>query len=252
MTYDFFMKTFKLTLEYDGTDFSGWQIQAKGERTVQGELEAALSRIFKKRVTICGSGRTDSGVHARGQVAHFRTETDMPPAEIRSALNYNLPRDIAICKVAAIRDTFHAQMDAKEKTYSYTVLNRSVASAIDRRTSCFFPRRLDLALMKKEARNLVGKRDFSSFANVDRSRTCDAVRTIRRLDIIKKGDYIVFRVTGDGFLYKMVRNIVGTLLEVGSGRFPSGSIKRMLKSRDRRKAGVAAPPQGLCLEKVRY
>ena len=246
------LKTFKLTIEYDGTDFNGWQVQTNAKRTIQGELETVLSRIFKKRVVLMGSGRTDSGVHAKGQVAHFRAVTDMPCDEIQRALNYNLPQDIVILKVQKVHKDFHAQMDAKWKTYSYTILNRPFRSALERRRCCFFSKKIDLSLMKKEARALLGRRDFKTFANVDPSRTCDAIRTIRSLDVKKKGDYLVLTVEANGFLYKMVRNIVGTLLEVGSGRFPPGSVKKMLKSRDRRAAGVAAPPQGLCLEEVMY
>lgn len=247
------MKTFKLTIEYDGTDFNGWQIQANAQRTVQGEIEAVLSRIFKKkRVAVIGSGRTDSKVHARGQVGHFRVDTDMPPGELMLALNYNLPRDIVVVEVEEVVNNFHAQLGAKWKTYSYTVLNRRFSSALERHRCFFFPRKLNLGLMRKEAMELLGRKDFRSFANIDRSRTGHAVRTIRKLDIRKKGDYIVFTVEADGFLYKMVRNIVGTLLEIGSGRYPRGSIKSMLKSHDRRAAGVAADPRGLCLEKVEY
>jgi tRNA pseudouridine38-40 synthase len=246
------MHTFKLTIEYDGTGFCGWQVQGKGERTVQGEIEAVLSKIFKKRVVLMGSGRTDSGVHARGQVAHFRVKTDMPGWEIQRALNYNLPPDIVILKAEEASERFHAQFKAKWKTYTYTVLNRQHPTALDRRNCYFYPRKLNLSLMKKEARGLIGRKDFSTFANVDRSRTCGAVRTIRKLDIFRKGAVITVTIEANGFLYKMVRNIVGTLLEVASGRFPPGSIKAMLKKKDRRAAGLAVPPQGLCLEKVTY
>jgi tRNA pseudouridine38-40 synthase len=247
------MKTFKLTLEYDGSDFNGWQVQAGGQRTVQGEIEAVLSRMFKvDRLVVIGSGRTDTGVHARGQVAHFRVVTDMPADEIMRALNYNLPRDIVVVKAEEVPRKFHAQRSAQSKVYTYTVLNRSYASALDRKRCCFFPRKLDVRLMRQEARAFVGRKDFSSFANIDRSRTCGAVRTIRRLEIKKSGDFIRITVESDGFLYKMVRNIVGTLLGVGSGRFPAGSVAAMLKSKDRRAAGVAAVPQGLCLEEVKY
>jgi tRNA pseudouridine38-40 synthase len=247
------MKTFKLTLEYDGTGFNGWQVQAGDQRTVQGEIEAVLSKIFKvDRMVVIGSGRTDTGVHARGQVAHFRVVTDMPADEIMRALNYNLPRDIVVVKAEEVARKFHAQRSAKSKVYVYTVLNRSYASALERNRSCFYPRKLNLKRMRDEAKSFVGTKDFSSFANIDRSRTCDAVRTIARLEIKKCGDYIRFTIESDGFLYKMVRNIVGTLLEVGSGRFPAGSIEKMIKSEDRKSAGLAAAPQGLCLEEVKY
>jgi tRNA pseudouridine38-40 synthase len=203
-------------------------------------------------MVVIGSGRTDTGVHARGQVAHFRAVTPMPADEIMRALNYNLPRDIVVVKAEEVPRKFHAQRSAKSKVYTYTVLNRAYASALERKRSLFFPRKLNMALMRREARAFVGKKDFRSFANVDPSRKGGTVRTIRRLDIKKTGDVIRITVESDGFLYKMVRNIVGTLLGVGSGRFPSGSINKMLKSQDRRAAGLAAAPQGLCLEQVKY
>ncbi len=246
-------RTFKLTLEYDGTDFNGWQLQCNVQRTIQGEVEKALSKIFKKpRIPLIGSGRTDAGVHARGQVAHFRIETSMPSDEIMRALNHNLPRDIIVVKSEEVSPKFHAQLSAKSKVYSYTILNRSFASALERNRVCFYPRQLNIKLLKEEAKSFVGKKDFSSFANVDASRTCDAIRTIKRLDVKKTGAFIRITIESDGFLYKMVRNIVGTLLEVSAGRFPAGSVKKMLKSKDRRAAGVAAVPQGLCLEEVKY
>lgn len=247
------MKTFKLTIEYDGTDFNGWQLQANARRTVQGELEKALSKIFKQdRIPCIGSGRTDSGVHARGQVAHFRADTDMPPDELMRALNHNIPRDMVIADVCLAPAKFHAQHSARSKVYSYTILNRPYASALERHRCCYFARKINMRLMREEARGYVGKKDFSSFANVDRSRTCDAVRTVKRFQVTKSGDMIRIVVEADGFLYKMVRNMVGTLLEVASGRFPPGSIRRMLRHRDRRAAGLAAPAQGLCLEEVKY
>jgi len=246
------VRTFKLTIEYDGTDFNGWQLQSNANRTVQGELEAVLLKLFKKRVPVIGSGRTDSGVHARGQVAHFRADTSLECDAIQRAFNYNLPYDVTVVLVEEEDDRFHAQHSAKRKTYSYTVLNREYPSALERKRCLFFPRKLNVALMKREAASLVGKMDFSSFANVNLSRKGDAVRSIYRLDIRKCGDFLVFVVEADGFLYKMVRNIVGTLLDVGSGRFPSGSAKNILRARDRRSAGVAAVPQGLCLEEVKY
>lgn len=246
------MRTFKLILEYDGSDFSGWQVQLNAQRTVQGEIEAVLLKIFKKHTVLVGSGRTDRGVHAKGQVAHFRADTDMPCGEIQRALNCNLPEDVVVHEVREASADFHAQMDAKWKRYSYTILNRPYRSALERKRAYFFPGELDLLLMKKEAAVLVGRKDFKAFANVDPSRTCDAIRTIRRLDIAKKGAWIVIRIEANGFLYKMVRNIAGTLLQVGAGRFPSGSVRKILQSRDRCKAGVAAPAQGLCLEKVFY
>ncbi len=246
------MRTFKLTLEYDGSGFNGWQLQSNAKRTVQGELEAVLLKFFKRRVPVIGSGRTDAGVHARGQVAHFRVDTLMSCDEIQRAFNYNLPQDVVVLRVEEESLKFHAQLSAKRKTYSYHVLNRSFPSALERERCCFFPRKLNISLMRKEAREFVGTKDFSSFANVDPSHKGDAVRTLYRLDIKKHGNRIVFWIEADGFLYKMVRNIVGTLLGVGSGRFPAGSALKILQAKDRRAAGVAVVPQGLFLEEVKY
>lgn len=247
------MRNFKLTIEYDGTDFHGWQSQTNAPRTIQGEMEKVLSRIFRKpRVVLVGSGRTDRGVHARGQVAHFLSETDMPADEIGRALNFNLPPDITIHKVEEVSLRFHAQLSAKSKTYQYTILNRSYPSALDRRTMYYFPRRLDIALMQAEAALLVGTKDFSSFANSDPSRKGDAVRTVSCLDVSADKDRIVITITADGFLYKMVRNIVGTLIEVGTRHLPSGSVRAILEQKDRSAAGVAVPPWGLSLQEVFY
>ncbi len=246
------MVTFKLTLEYDGSAFNGWQVQLNAPRTVQGELEAVLLKIFKKPLRIIGSGRTDTGVHARGQVAHFRVPTDMFPDELLRAMNNNLPRDVVVVRAEVAAASFHAQHSARGKQYTYTVLNRPHPSALDRGRAYFFPRKLKMALLRREAAVLVGKHDFTAFANVDPSRKGDAVRTLRRLDIRRSGDHVVFTVEADGFLYKMVRNIVGTLLEIGCGRLPPGSAARILEARDRRAAGKAAGPEGLSLQRVDY
>jgi tRNA pseudouridine38-40 synthase len=247
------MRTFRLLIEYDGGDFNGWQLQANTPRTVQGAIEGALSKIFrKKRVVLIGSGRTDAGVHARGQVAHFKVSTQMPAGEIMRAINHNIPPGIVIKDAREAPPGFHAQYSAISKTYSYTVLNRSFSSPIDRRFSYFFPRKLHKGLMRREAVFFLGRHDFCSFANVDRSRDCSSVRTIHRLDIKSRGDLIVITVQADGFLYKMVRNIIGVLLEVGTGRLQPGSVPAILKAKDRRFAGMAVPPQGLCLESVEY
>lgn len=247
------MRTFKLTLEYDGTDFNGWQIQENANRTIQGEIEKVLSKIFKKkRVVLIGSGRTDKGVHAKGQVAHFRAETTLTIRQIQHALNDHLPYDVVVRDVCEVDEKFHAQFNAVSKKYSYAIINRSYPSALERKFSLFFPHRLNIALMRQEAKDFLGQHDFTSFANVNLSRKSDALRTIFSLDIKKKKDKIIITIEGDGFLYKMVRNIVGTLLAVGAGRLPKGSVKRILAQKDRRAAAMAVAPYGLCLEEVKY
>ncbi|MBF0478195.1 MAG: tRNA pseudouridine(38-40) synthase TruA [Candidatus Omnitrophica bacterium] len=247
------LRTIKITIEYDGTNFSGWQMQAKRFRTVQGEIEASFTKIFKKRVPILGSGRTDSGVHALGQVAHFRISSPMPLEKLHKALNGTLPADIVITKIEEVDKDFHAQYSVKEKTYRYTILNREVRSSVNRNICLLFPYDLNVALMRSEAKCLVGKQDFKSFQNSDVNRKDEStVRTVKALTIKKTGDIITIDITANGFLYKMVRNIVGTLLAVGTGKLPKGSVKRILTQKDRTMAPETAKPQGLCLVSVKY
>ena len=247
------IRNFKLILEYDGVDFKGWQIQKNGERTVQGELERACSIIFKHDVKVIASGRTDSGVHAQGQVVHFKADTRMKPVEIQKALNSRLPADIAIIEAQEVPADFHAQYSVKEKTYCYTILNRPYRSAFLRQYAHFYPYPLNVGLMRKAAKFLVGKHDFRSFQAHDPLRADrDTVRTIKRLRVIKAGELVHIEVTANGFLYKMVRNIVGTLISVGGTHIPATQVLKILKAKDRGKACDTAPAQGLTLISVKY
>ncbi len=247
------MRNFKLTLEYDGTAFNGWQVQSQGECTIQGELTQSLFQVFKQKVTVIASGRTDAGVHALGQVVHFKVKTRMAPYEIQKALTSFLPSDIVVVAAEEVDLDFHAQYSVKSKTYRYTILNRSYASALERNRCHFYPYSLNVSRMRREAKALIGKKDCKSFEAADRDRKKHTtVRTIKKVTVRKKGDWITIDIQADGFLYKMVRNIVGTLLEVGNGRLPLGSIKRILAQKDRCQAGQTAQPQGLCLVEVRY
>ena len=247
------LKNYKLTVEYDGTEFRGWQIQKQNERTVQGELEKVCARIFQHKANVIGSGRTDSGAHALGQVAHFKAQTKLSPQEIQKAFNALLPEDIVIHAVRAVDSTFHAQLSATGKTYRYTILNRPYRTAQTRRTSYFYPYKLNVAAMRREARDLIGCRDFRSFQASDSLREDKStVRRVKAVRLRRAKDCIYFEITANGFLYKMVRNIVGTLLEVGNGRLPPGSIQRILRLKNRTKAGATAPAHGLCLMKVDY
>ncbi|MBI4309955.1 MAG: tRNA pseudouridine(38-40) synthase TruA [Candidatus Omnitrophica bacterium] len=247
------MRNFKLTIEYDGTSFCGWQIQKNGERTVQGEFEKSCALIFKQDIKAIASGRTDSGVHAAGQVVSFKAYTRMKPAEIQKALNSRLPPDIAVIAAKEVKADFHAQYSVKEKTYRYTILNLPYRSAFLRQRAYFYPYSLDLSLMRRAARDIKGRHDFKSFQAHDPLRAdCGTVRTIKRLNIKKEGDLVHIDVTADGFLYKMVRNIVGTLIASGSGQLPADIIPKILKAKDRDKAGDTAPAHGLCLMSVRY
>jgi len=231
------MRNFKLILEYDGTNFSGWQTQAVGLRTVQNHLEENLEKIFKIKVHCQASGRTDSGVHAVGQVAHFKVDTKIKASLIHRALNSFLDRDLSVIKVTEVPLDFHAQKDVKTKTYRYTILNRSYPSALWRDRAYFYPDQLNLSAMRQAARQIKGTHDFKPFQSAaQRSRIKNTVRTIKNLSIIKEGDLIHITITSDGFLYKMVRNITGALIAAASGRSNSRT----------------APSHGLCLISVRY
>lgn len=250
------VRNIKLTIEYDGTAFNGWQIQAKGFRTVQGEIKSTLERICKEKIILIGSGRTDTGVHAQGQVANFKTTSRISVENLKKALNFNLPEDIAISKVEEVPLNFHAQFSAKTKTYRYTILNRDYHSPHGRHLAYFYPYKLNLKSMKEEAKNLIGRKDFKSFQtnNGDdkRGRAKSAVRHMKRIDVKKNGNLITFDIEADGFLYKMVRTIVGTLLKIGNGSMPKGSLKKILTKKDRKFAGIPAKACGLTLLEVKY
>ncbi len=244
----------KLTIEYEGTDFHGWQIQ-KGERTVQGEIVRALETIFKKKIILFGSGRTDTGVHAHGQVANFKVATSMSAKEILKALNANLPADITILKSEFVPQNFHAQFNAKSKVYRYTILHREARAALGRNFCLIHPYPLNISIMRKEANVLLGKRDFKGFAASDprqQNKRSTTIRKIKKINIKKQGDFIYIDIEADGFLHHMVRNIVGTLLEVASGRMPKGIVKKILKKKDRTLAGYTAQAKGLSLMEVKY
>lgn len=251
------MRNIKLTIEYDGTDFQGWQLQRQNLRTVQGEIEKVLQIIFKKHIRVFGSGRTDSGVHALGQVAHFKIDSKIPTEEIVPALNGNLPKDIAVLNAEEVDDQFHAQFSARRKAYRYTILYRSSRSALRRDFCLHIPYRLNVALMRREAKTLVGRKDFRSFMASDPHLKMDpadknTIRTVYAFSIRRQGDCLHLDIEANGFLYKMVRNIVGTLLAIGSGKLPPGSMTDILRKKSRLAAGMTAPAKGLRLVRVRY
>jgi tRNA pseudouridine38-40 synthase len=243
-------RTLRLVLEYDGTDFSGWQIQ-RGKRTVQAEMGKAVQRVTGERVAVHASGRTDAGVHAEGQVAHVVTRTRLSCRRLLHALNANLPDDISVTSVEDASPGFHAQFDATGKTYRYRILNRAAPSALRRRRTYLIRQPLDVDRMREAASLLVGEHDFRSFCTEAAGRT-STVRRIHRLDVRREGDEVVVEVDGSGFLYNMVRSIVGTLLGVGLKRWTPADVGAILAARDRRQAGINIPPQGLCLVEVRY
>jgi tRNA pseudouridine38-40 synthase len=247
------MRNFKITFEYDGAQFAGWQTQAQGERTVQGDLEAVLSKVFKQLIKVIASGRTDSGVHAQGQVISFKADTRMKPLEIQRALNSLLSQDIAVHEAREVEGDFHAQYSVKEKTYRYTVLNRRYRSVFLRDRVYFYPFLLNITRMRKAAKYLIGAHDFKSFQAYDPHRAQRrTIRTIKKIVIKKQGDLIYIDVTADGFLYKMVRNIAGTLLAIGSGQLLPNEMPKILKAKNRKAAWDTAPAEGLCLMTVKY
>jgi len=253
------MRNFRLLVEYDGTDYNGWQIQSPHQRrkggrvkTVQGVLENALSALFSKKITLISSSRTDSGVHAKGHAANFQVRTGLNPQRVKKALNSLLPDDIVIRKVEEARPHFNAQYDAVSKLYRYSVYAGDYPPVFLRRYVYHIRQPLDPPLMRKEAAALLGRHDFSAFKSNDGRRDVSCRRNIKRLDIKKKNRTVLIEIEADGFLHNMVRNIVGTLIEVGRGKFPPGSVKKILKSRKRSAAGPAAPAKGLCLVGVKY
>jgi tRNA pseudouridine38-40 synthase len=245
-------RNIKLVLEYDGTNYHGWQSQqGSGSPTIQDALETALKALTKEDIRTVSSGRTDAGVHALGHVANFATESPIPAEAWAPALNRLLPRDIRVIASEEVPPDFHARFSAKGKQYRYVVLARSAPSALLRNYTWHVDRRLNLAKMRQAALHLVGKHDFSAF----RSSACNAkvpVRKLKALTIRKKGDQIEFILEADAFLMHMARNIVGTLVEVGLGRFTPDDVKAMLRSRDRTTAGRTAPAWGLSLVTVFY
>ncbi|ACA56933.1 tRNA pseudouridine(38-40) synthase TruA [Clostridium botulinum] len=246
------MKNIKLKLEYDGTNYCGWQKQ-KNEKfiTLQGTLEKVISNITKEKVEIIGVSRTDSGVHAKGYVCNFFTNTRIPPENLQKVINNNLPQDIVVLSSEEVSNEFHSRFCSKGKTYEYTVLNSPQPIAIGRNYIFQFKDKLNIDNMKIASRYFIGTHDFSAFKTKGSS-VKTSVRTINEFEIDKKGDFIKFTITGDGFLYNMVRIIVGILIEIGLNKREPEYVEYVIKSKDRRKAGKCVPSSGLCLKEVFY
>ena len=244
------MKRIKLTIAYDGTNYCGWQIQPNGI-TIEEVINRTLSKLTGENIQVIGASRTDSGVHAMGNVAVFDTETTIPAEKIAMALNQRLPEDIVIVKSEEVAADFHPRYCDCSKTYEYHIINTRIPVPTKRLTNYFVSYNLNIDDMRKAAAYLVGEHDFVSFCNV-RTDVENTVRTITELDILTNGDEITIRITGDGFLYNMVRIIVGTLIRVGRGFYEPEKVKEILEAKDRKAAGVTAPPQGLMLMKIEY
>jgi tRNA pseudouridine38-40 synthase len=259
------LRNIKLTISYDGTRYHGWQIQP-GKRTIQGELVNAVSELLGWKTNVTGTSRTDAGVSALGQVALIQIDSPIPTKNFVKAITDRLPADIAITEAVEMPMGFNVIGDAKNKLYRYTIFTGRARPVLVHQ--CWhLPEKLDIALMNQAAQMLVGKKDFKSFAAADDHRT-DSVRTIFRCDVYtsppdtsakyaaheiqNEKDWIFIDVEGDKFLYNMVRNIVGTLVEVGVGRTKPEKIPEIVEARDRRAAGPIAPPEGLCLMWIKY
>ncbi len=242
---------YRLTIEYDGSDFHGWQKQKK-DRTVQDEIEKALSVMTGEKIVINGSGRTDAGVHAHGQVANFKSDSGLSPETFQKGLNSLLPDDVVILDCRQVDAQFHARYDVKRKIYQYNILNRIIPSAIMRHYVWFIRRKLDVEAMKEAAGHLVGSHDFKSFEGTGSPRS-STVRQVFRAEVRQTDTAnVVFEIEADGFLKFMVRNIVGTLVDVGHGKLTPDDFNNIFHSRNRNLAGATAPPQGLFLVKVVY
>lgn len=247
------MRTLKLTIAYDGTNYVGWQRQANGP-SIQQAVEDAVAPLVEdaeRRPGVAGASRTDAGVHAAAQVASVNIETDLATASLQRAINVRLPLDIRVLAVEDAPPGFHARFHARGKSYRYRLVRSPVLSPFDRLYAWHVPDLADVAAMRHAAAAFVGRHDFASF-QARGSSIIDTVRTIERLDVEDRGGEVVVEIAGDGFLRHMVRAIVGTLVEVGSGLRPAGDAAAMLAARDRRAGGPTAPARGLVLIAVRY
>ena len=244
------MKRVKLIVAYDGTNYCGWQVQPNGE-TIESMLNRHLTELLREEIYVIGASRTDSGVHADGNVAVFDTNARMPADRISYAMNTRLPADIRIQDSCEVPPDFHPRFQQTVKTYEYRICNRRFPNPIERLYSLFYYWDLDLEKMQKAASCLVGTHDFTSFCT-KKEEVTNHVRTIYELDLTRSGDMITLRIRGNGFLYNMVRILTGTLIEVGLSQRTPESVLDALESGKRTDAGFTAPPQGLCLIEVRY
>jgi len=248
------MHKYRLTISYDGSAYDGWQVQKTGTG-VQEKIEEALAKLFPTRPRLHSSSRTDAGVHALGMVAHFEApaaECRMTPSKLALALNAWLPADIRVTAAARASKHFHARFDAAGKQYRYFVWNHAAMNPLLRHSAWHVPKPLNLEAVRAGTKYFIGKLDFKSFAGSRSYEMESTIRTLHRCEVTRRGPLLTFLLEGDGFLYKMCRGIVGTLVQAGLGKFPAGEIQRMLARKDRRVAGMTAPAHGLVLWKVFY
>lgn len=245
------MNNYKMVIQYDGGKYRGWQRLGNGENTIQGKIENVLSILAGEKIEIIGCSRTDAGVHALAQIANFKISEGRTESEIKSYLNKYLPEDISVREVTLVPEGFHARYNAKEKTYVYKIWNEEYSHPFMRKYSMHIAERLSIAAMRKAAQGFVGEHDFTAFSNA-KSKKKSTVREISAIDIEVDAGFIQIRVRGNGFLHNMVRNIVGTLIEVGLGEITASSVPKIIDSKERHQAGRIADACGLYLENVGF
>ena len=245
------MYNYKLTIQYDGTRYRGWQVQGNTDQTIQGKLEGVLSRLTGQPVEVHGSGRTDAGVHALGQVANVKLPRPIEPSELLQELNRYLPADIGVIAAEPALERFHARLNARSKTYRYRIWNSAIPNVLERSYLYALPEALDVTAMERAAADLVGTHDFRSFCGLKRFKK-STVRTITDIAITQNGAEVRLEFTGNGFLMRMVRILAGTLVEVGLGQRDADTMPAVLAAQDRAAAGPALPAQGLALVQVEY
>lgn len=245
------MRNLMLKIQYDGSRYLGWQRLGNSNMTIQGKLEDVISKMTGEDITIVGSGRTDAGVHARGQIANFTTSSEMTLAEMKTYMNHYLPKDIVVWDISDVLERFHSRYNVKGKKYSYYLWTGEVQPPFIRKYSWHFKDSLDMEKMKEASAKLMGTHDFIGFSSLKKTKKS----TVRRLDSIEfemDGDMLVLNFNGDGFLHNMVRILTGTLLDIGSGKINLERIEEIFKSGIRSEAGITVPPHGLFLEEVFY
>lgn len=245
------MRNIKLTIEYDGKRYLGWQRLGDSEKTIQGKIESVIAQMTGEKIEIVGSGRTDAGTHAKGQVANFKTNSEMTLNEMLSFFNRYLPSDIVIKKVEEMPDRFHARYNVKGKQYSYYVWNDPIPTAFERYHSFYVPEKLDVTAMEAACSKLLGTHDFVGFSALKKTKK-STTRTIDEISIKQEGSMLHFTFVGNGFLHKMVRILMGTILAIGSGELPLAVIDEVFENKVRATAGETAPAHGLFLDEVYY
>ena len=245
------MHNYKIILQYDGSRYQGWQKQESTENTIQGKLETILSKMVDEKVEIQGAGRTDSGVHAMAQVANFHINSEMTAKEIMDYINLYLPEDIAVIQIDEVPERFHSRLNARGKVYRYRVLNSAIPNIFERKYVYQIPEKLDIIAMKRAAEYLCGTHDYKAFTAIKKTKK-STVRTIDEIAIEQIGDEICFTFRGNGFLYHMVRILIGTILEVGTKEKKPEDIPLIIDSGLRENAGALAPAKGLCLMEVKF